>query len=343
MTKPPRRSIVANFGALASGGIADPSPALEIKGSPLEFTTGVVPPRVAAGVIGATQRTLSDIREERDQLKAQLAAGGSAEIDPALIDPSPFQDRLPDDDATEFHALKASMAEDGQKVPVEVRRHPDQTGRYQLVYGHRRWRAARDLGIRLKAIVVDVDDQGLAIAQGVENSARQDLTWIEKALFAWRMEEAGIRARAIRAALAVDDAELARFRQVCRVLGLELITRIGRAPKAGRPRWIELASRLAAAPAASGSLGETLAAAKDRPSDERFVLAISAFSETSNALSGLDAAPLAIDGRTFGKAEFAAGLIRLKIEKQEAKAFTDFFRRELPKLLERFHAEREAS
>ncbi|MFX8852474.1 ParB N-terminal domain-containing protein, partial [Acinetobacter baumannii] len=89
---------------------------------------------------------------------------------------------------------------------------------FQVIYGHRRWRAAKDLGLLVKAIVVAYDDRELAIAQGIENAARQDLSWIEKALFAFRMEDAGVKARDIRAALSIDDAELARFRSVTRAI-----------------------------------------------------------------------------------------------------------------------------
>ncbi len=162
--KPPRRSIVSSFSAFA--GPASPQPeagedAPERKsGFDLARLSARPAARVGAGVIGATQRTLTDIREERDRLLAQVEAGGVIEVDPAAVDPSPLPDRLPDDDASAFEALKRSLAEEGQKVPVELRRHPAKPGRYyQLVYGHRRWRAAQELGIRLKAIVGDLDDR----------------------------------------------------------------------------------------------------------------------------------------------------------------------------------------
>ena len=230
MTKQQRRSIISSFSALTAPASldAETGPAtgqleqkhdMRIAGS---VTAGSAPtpvPRVGAGVIGATQRTLTDIREERDRLLAQVEAGGWLEVDPAFIDPSPFPDRLPDDDAAAFAALKQTMAEDGQKVPVELRRHPEKPGRFQIVYGHRRWRAALELGIKLKAFVADLSDREMVIAQGIENATRQDLTWIEKALFVHQMDEAGIKARDIRAALVVDDSEINRFRTVCRTLG----------------------------------------------------------------------------------------------------------------------------
>ena len=44
-----------------------------------------------------------------------------AEIDPMLIDPSPLADRFRDHDESSFEALKQSIADRGQEVPVLVR------------------------------------------------------------------------------------------------------------------------------------------------------------------------------------------------------------------------------
>ena len=194
------KSILANFGAFSEPVAADTSGGAE---HVVELTSSQPVARVGAGVIGATHRSLSDLREQRDRLQAIVDAGVGAELDPALIDPSPFPDRLPDDSSADFEALKALIAEEGQKVAIQVRRHPGVEGRYQVVYGHRRLRAASELGIKVKASVLDLSDADLAIAQGIENSARQDLSWIERALFASRMDEAGIKPRGIRGALSI--------------------------------------------------------------------------------------------------------------------------------------------
>ena len=111
-------------------------------------------------------------------------------LDPALLDASPFQDRLPDDTNADLAALTTSIEQEGQKVPIQVRPHPSAPGRYQIAFGHRRWRVMSGLGRPVRALVLNLTDEQLAIAQGIENSARQDLTWIERALFAARMEKA---------------------------------------------------------------------------------------------------------------------------------------------------------
>lgn len=345
--KPQRRSIVSNFGAFSA---VDPSPNAVPQAGPAVAASGEgAPPslvrpfgepvaRVGAGIIGATQRTLTDIREERDRLRALVEAGGVFEIDPSLVDPSPFPDRLPDDDASAFEAFKQTIAEEGQKVPVEVRRHPVAPGRYQLVYGHRRWRAAQDLGLVLRAFVVDLDDKGLVIAQGIENSVRQDLSWIEKAQFAYRMDQAGIRARDIRAALMVDDPELARFRAVCRTLGLESIVAIGRAPKAGRPRWVELAALVVDRPDGLAKLKASLAAAKDLNSNDRFLACLAAL--TGQPARERQTLHLqGAGGARLGSMTLGSGAIQIRVEKSVAGELLAFFEREIPALMNRFASE----
>jgi ParB family chromosome partitioning protein len=336
MTKASRnKSIIANFGAL-NVSVSEAAPGL----------AAVPAPRVNAGVIGATQRSIAEIREERDRLQAQLASGAGIDIDPKLIDPSPFPDRLPDDGTQEFEAFKNLFEEEGQKVPIQVRRHPNMDGRYQVVYGHRRWRAALEIRRPVKAIVVDLDDTELAVAQGIENAARQDLTWIERALFAARMDEASVRSRDIRAALVIDDPELARLRSVTRVLPRDIVEQIGRAPKVGRPRWLELAMAVGQDKSALARVRSTLSADKvsASSSDQRFQLALGAAlrAATGNAeqrqldLFGADGAPI-------GKVRFAPTGLNLQVKGESGRNLLAFLETELPALVRRFQQDRGGS
>ena len=328
MSKTPSgKSIIANFALSTSDveQVPNPRPRLE----PVA--------RVGAGVIGATQRTLSDIRDERDRLLALVAAGGGLELDPTLIDPSPFPDRLPDDTDSAFDEFKKLIAEEGQKLSIQVRTHPTAPNRYQIVYGHRRWRACRDLGLRVKAILTELTDAELVVAQGIENAARQDLSWIERALFVGRMDQAGIRARDIRAALSVDDPELARLRQVCRTIPNDLIEAIGRAPKVGRPRWVELATTVADEKNLVGRIRETLSDDKVSclPSDERFNRVLVAVK--AKKVSRPDRVEIkSPDGRIAVRASFSPGQVKLTFDKSSSGVISDFLKDELPSLIERF-------
>jgi ParB family chromosome partitioning protein len=298
---PSSKSIIANFALSTSE--ADQAPAPRPRSQPVA--------RVGAGVIGATQRTLSDIRDAHDRLQALVAAGGGLELDPTAIDPSPFPDRLPDDTDSAFEEFKKLIGQEGQKISIQVRTHPEAPGRYQIVYGHRRWRACRGLGIKVKAILTELTDAELVVAQGIENAARQDLSWIERALFVDRMDKAGIKPRDIRAALSVDDPELARLRQVCRAIPVDLIEAIGRAPKVGRPRWVELATSVAG---------------------QRFNRVLSIIKTKTDASHELKSP----GGKIVARASFASGRVKLTVDKASSDAFSDFLKDELPLLMKRF-------
>lgn len=332
------KSILANFGSFSQPEGNEPDATSEGQKSP-PATQPLA--RVGAGVIGATQRSLSELREERDKLRALVEGGGSSELDPKLIDPSPFPDRLPDDNDADYELLKKLVLEEGQKVPIQVRRHPTAEGRYQVVYGHRRWRAASDLGIKVKAIILALSDRELVVAQGIENAARQDLSWIERALFASRMDAAGIKARDIRAALSIDDPELARFRSVCRALPEDVIEAIGRAPRVGRPRWVSFATTIGEDSSALGRIRRTLSDDKvlGLPSDDRFKQALAAVKQPSERTrSEIEIKSPA--GRLVGKATFSDRDVKFSVAAEHAPAFCAFVEEELPGLLERFFARR---
>lgn len=180
---------------------------------------------------------------------AQPAAGERViELDPALCEPSFVRDRLedrgtePDEDTAGIGALAQSIADGGQAVPILVRPHPGAPGRYQIAYGHRRWQACARLGRPVRAVVRTLDDNALVVAQGRENSERRDLTFIERAEFARALVVRGVPRTSVGQALGVDKSELARLLSVAADLPEGLAQAIGRAPKAGRPRWLRLAA-----------------------------------------------------------------------------------------------------
>lgn len=260
-------------------------------------------------------------------------------LDTNLVDPSPFADRLDDDDHDRFAAFVKSIADHGQQVPIRVRPHPEHIGRYQVVYGHRRLAAARALKIAVNAHVVEISDRDLAVAQGIENSARQDLSWIERALFARRMDEANFRPRDIYTALSIDDAELARMRGVCRHVPIDVIEAIGRAPKVGRPRWVAFAKSFAKNTNAVQNIRDMLQSERIRKmgSDARFSWVQGLIAE-SRAL-GTGTGPLReADGFGLGEISYTSKQLRIVAANERGQAFADFVRAELPRLIEEFSA-----
>jgi len=96
-----------------------------------------------------------------------------------LVAPNPNQPRKHFDQAA-LESLAASIRENGVLQPVLVR--PVAGGRYELVAGERRWRAARLAGLETVPAVVRArgDAETLELAL-VENMAREDLNPVEEA------------------------------------------------------------------------------------------------------------------------------------------------------------------
>ena len=145
-------------------------------------------------------------------LAAILPAGGSDDdslqhIPLDLIAPNPSQPRRAFDEQ-ELRDLAGSLSEHGVLQPVLVR--PLTGGRYELVAGERRWRAARLAGLeRIPAVVRSAaEGERLELAL-VENMARQDLNPVDSARacaalvddFGLTKEEVGRRVGKSRAAI----------------------------------------------------------------------------------------------------------------------------------------------
>ena len=108
-----------------------------------------------------------------------LATGGFAMIATAEIEPHPDQPRRHFDEAA-LDELAASIARRGVIQPVIVRQLS--AGRYQLVAGERRWRAAQRARLHeIPALIRQLDDGDVAALALIENLQREDLNPIEEA------------------------------------------------------------------------------------------------------------------------------------------------------------------
>lgn len=211
-------------------------------------------PHKPAGAVRAMNLSLNRLGEQAaaaKELREAIAAGDKViELDPASVESAFIQDRIPSEIDPEFELLVASIRESGQQVPILVRPHPSREDHYQAAYGHRRLRAAQALELPVKAIVRKLSDEEVILAQGHENGQRVDLSFIERAFFAKRMDEHGFDRRTISKVLSVDTPETSRLLQVADAVDIQMIMAIGPAPKVGRPRWLAFVERLKDASAA---------------------------------------------------------------------------------------------
>src|SRR5258708_15667059 len=183
---------------------------------PLLGLEGTINQSRALGAISQSLGGISEKVKRAEEIEQKLIEGQViVALDPALIDNSFVPDRM---EATEEQtaAFCELIRQHGQNVPILVRPKSGGTERYEVAFGHRRLRAARELGIKVRAVVRSLTDEQLVIAQGQENSGRTDLTFIERARFAARLEDRKFSRQIIMAALNIDKAALSRLITIVR-------------------------------------------------------------------------------------------------------------------------------
>lgn len=104
-----------------------------------------------------------------------------------LLEPNPNQPRTEIGDLTE---LAGSIASKGVLEPILVK--PDaRTGKWMIIAGERRWRAANLAGLtEVPCIELDIDEKDIAEIALIENLQRKDLTvWEEADGFAYLIQK----------------------------------------------------------------------------------------------------------------------------------------------------------
>ncbi|HET9018133.1 MAG TPA: ParB/RepB/Spo0J family partition protein [Acetobacteraceae bacterium] len=137
------------------------------------MTARPAPPRLGRG--------LAALLGEAAAPPAGPDAAGIRTVPIEALEPGPYQPRRPIDPAT-LDELVTSIRSHGILQPLLARPHPAGSGRYQLVAGERRWRAAQAAGLHEVPVLVRplADAEAMAAAL-VENLQRQDLDAIEEA------------------------------------------------------------------------------------------------------------------------------------------------------------------
>jgi ParB family chromosome partitioning protein len=192
-----------------------------------------------------------------------------------MIDPSPNQPRRVFDEES-LLALAGSIRARGVLQPVLVR--PLPSGRYELIAGERRWRAAQLAELEaIPAVVRRHDDAASLEVALIENMAREDLNPVEEARACAALveelgltrEDVGVRVGRSRVAVSnlirlldlpdealelIEHGDLTEGHGRALLLAEDHAVRRGLARDAARARWSvrELESRARAAAAPSG-------------------------------------------------------------------------------------------
>lgn len=296
-----------NFAALGaptvSSASADPvAPALDVRR-----------PKTAPGAMmafAADQR--SDLLKENEQLRAEAGRVGELQgklddalgdlkqwdgakatrlVDPAAIRRSAFANRHElSFEGPDFEQLKAEIKDAGGNVqPIKIRTLAEPQGEvaFELVFGHRRHEACRQLGLPVLAMVDNLDDRALFVEMERENRGRKDLSAWEQGVMYRRAlkdklfpsnrklaEAIGVDLGAVGKALALADLPDGVIEAFASPLDLQyrwakpLADAVSQDPKGVLARAAELKTRRGQVVAKA--VFETLVAGQGREGVERF-------------------------------------------------------------------------
>ncbi len=137
------------------------------------------------------------------------------EIDLDLLSPNPKQPRLHFDE-TSLDELAASIRSNGLVQPIVVRK---KEGRFEIIAGERRWRAAQRAGLlKVQVVVRDVPDERLLEVAIVENVQREDLNPIDEAAAYRRlMVDLDMTQEQVAAAVGKDRTSIANHLRLLRL------------------------------------------------------------------------------------------------------------------------------
>lgn len=135
-----------------------------------------------------------ELRSRLDEALVDLQAWDGAKaarlLDPVEIRHSRFANRDTRSFSTPaFEELKSEVASAGGNVqPIKVR--PVTDGGYEVVFGHRRLEACKQLGLQVLAMVDSIDDQTLFVEMDRENRGRKDLSpWEQGVMYRRALSE----------------------------------------------------------------------------------------------------------------------------------------------------------
>lgn len=284
--------------------------------------------RPSAPALGALQGSLAAIRE----------------IDPNLVDDwgpvdrlAEFTDVNSDEDDDSFEALKKSITDGGQQVPILVRRSASD-GRYEAIYGRRRLKACRELGILVRANIQDLDDATALLAKGLENAARRNLSFYEKARFAEAILEAGHDTSTVKQVLNLSASGLSHLVKVTQNVPKQVGNIVGAAPKSGRPKWTALADVFISKKLSENDAVELLAnISSDISSDERLEMLLRAATKRGARQSAASTEVSPLEGVTI---KVTKGSLSMTVKKAgESGKFADWLDENLVEIIKKSYAE----
>jgi ParB family transcriptional regulator, chromosome partitioning protein len=164
----------------------------------------------------------SELAEAVDDLRSWDGAKPARLLDPGEIGRSRYANRHESSFlGADFERLKREIMEAGGNVqPIKVR--PTKAGEgvaYEIVFGHRRHEACRQLGLPVLAVVDNLDDRTLFVEMDRENRERADLSPWEQGVMYLKALDQGLFGsnRQLATALGIDPSNLGKSLALARL------------------------------------------------------------------------------------------------------------------------------
>jgi ParB family chromosome partitioning protein len=158
------------------------------------------------------------------------------------IEPNPWNPRTTFEDMA-MQELVDSIKRFGVLQPICVRPHPTKKGKYQIVYGQRRWVACKKLGLKtipVKEPITPISDKDAIDMMGDENIKRQAYSPVELAKYIEiRRKVLGETSREIAERYGVDESHIRHIAQLER-LPEEIKSKVSwGTPAFSRESWVK--------------------------------------------------------------------------------------------------------
>lgn len=151
----------------------------------MEFLTNQSPR--SKNALGRGLRSLIPGADEPDEMSKSVPGAALRNMDVRDLQPGSGQPRQAFDEES-LKDLSASILEHGIIQPLVIRKLPK--GKFEIIAGERRWRAAKAAGLTVVPCVVsDIATQDVIKVALVENIQREDLNAIEEAQSFQRLHE----------------------------------------------------------------------------------------------------------------------------------------------------------
>lgn len=161
--------------------------------------------------IANLKKAVDNFKNKGEMAKIASKAGAFYDFDINIIIPDPNQPRKKFDEAA-LQALADDIKKNGLIQPIVVRDDLEHPGKFIVVAGERRLKAAKMAGLtKIRSIVGTYDDSQLGYVQIAENAKRDDLKFYELAEFIVSRAELGEKQAEIAEKLGLSKTKVSEF------------------------------------------------------------------------------------------------------------------------------------